>query len=44
MIFNENYMLWLTTIATDGHAHDCIYKKLFTAYDHAIQMEFRNSS
>ena len=29
MIFNENYMLWLTTIATDGHAHDCIYKKLF---------------
>ena len=30
MIFNENYMLWLTTIATDGHAHDCIYKKLFT--------------
>ena len=30
MIFNENYMVWLTTIATDGHAHDCIYKKLFT--------------
>ena len=30
MMVNTDYMAWLTDIATDGHAHDCIYRKLFT--------------
>lgn len=30
MMVNTHYIAWLTDIATDGHAYDCIYKRLFT--------------
>lgn len=30
MTINVNYMAWLVDIATEGHASDCIYKRLFT--------------